>query len=265
MEDSFNTIKYDKEENIGIITLNRPERLNAISLEMRQEIGTLLRKISQDEQVRVVILTGGGKCFCAGVDLKESPGMLDLVLENILYRIVNRKTIIHCLIEDFEKPVIAAVSGIALGGGCELALACDFRIASESAKFGLPEINLGGLPAGGGTQRLPRLIGVAKAKEMIMTGDSIDSREAYRIGLVNRVVPVDSLLEEAKKIAGRISEKAPLAMKMAKIAINKGIQMDLNSGLDYEAQCVTVLYKTEDRREAINAFKEKRKPLFKGR
>lgn len=191
--------------------------------------------------------------------------MLDLVSENILYRIVNRKTIIHCLIEDFEKPVIAAVSGIALGGGCELALACDFRIASESAKFGLPEINLGGLPAGGGTQRLPRLIGVAKAKEMIMTGDSIDGREAYRIGLVNRVVPVDSLLEEAKKIAGRISEKAPLAMKMAKIAINKGIQMDLNSGLDYEAQCVTVLYKTEDRREAINAFKEKRKPLFKGR
>lgn len=261
----MNTIKYDKEETIGIITLNRPERLNAISLEMRQEIAALLQEISRDDQIRVVILTGGDKCFCPGVDLKETPGMMDLVSENILYRIVNRKTIIHCLIEDFEKPVIAAVSGIALGGGCELALACDLRIASESAKFGLPEINLGGLPAGGGTQRLPRLIGVAKAKEMIMTGDPIDAQEAYRIGLVNKVVPVVSLLEEAKKIARRISEKAPLTMKMAKIAINKGMQLDLGSALDYEAQCVTVLYKTEDRKEAINAFKEKRKPLFKGR
>lgn len=261
----FETILFQKEENTGVLKLNRPEQMNAISLKMRAEIEEALKEASQDDEVRVLILTGGETVFCSGADIKEKPGIIQLLDENKLYRILTRRKIVHTLIEEFEKPVIAAVSGLALGGGCELALACDLRVASETAKFGLTEINFGTLPSGGGTQRLPRLIGMTKAKEMIYTGEMIDAQEAYRIGLVNRVVKVESLMEESQKIARKIAEKSPLAIKMAKFAINKGIQMDLNSGLDYEAQCVTVLHSTEDRKEALKAFAEKRKPVFKGR
>lgn len=205
----FETILFHKEENIGVLQLNRPEQMNAISLQMRAEIEQALEEASQDNEIRVLILTGGDKVFCSGADIKERPGIIQKLDENKMYRILTRRKIVHTLIEDFEKPVIAAVSGLALGGGCELALASDLRIASETAKFGLTEINFGTLPSGGGTQRLPRLIGVARAKEMIYTAEIVNAQEAYRIGLVNRVVTVESLMEESKNLAKKIAEKSP--------------------------------------------------------
>lgn len=261
----FETILFHKDGHIGILELHRPDKMNAISLQMRSEIEALLDEMTRDDTIRVLILTGGPKVFCAGADIKEKPGIIQRLDENKLYRILTRRKIVHSLIEEFEKPVIAAVSGLALGGGFELALAADLRIASETAKFGLTEINFGTLPSGGGTQRLPRLIGTARAKEMIYTAETIDAQEAYRIGLVNRVVSSDALMDEAKNLAEKIAGKSPLAVKLAKFAINKGMQMDLNSGLDYEAQCVTVLHGTEDRKEALKAFAEKRTPVFKGK
>jgi enoyl-CoA hydratase len=168
-------------------------------------------------------------------------------------------------IAEFPKPVVAAVNGAAVGGGCELCLACDLRIASEKAKFGLPEVRIGVMPAGGGTQRLPRLIGVARAKELLLTGDIIDAQEAYRLGLVNRVVPPDKLMEEARVLVGRIANNPPLSVRFIKRAVNVGMQLDLHSGVDYETQCAAVLIETEDRVEGFKAFVEKRKPQFKGR
>jgi enoyl-CoA hydratase len=259
----FETILFYKDGHTGVLQLNRPEQMNAISLRMRSEIEQVLEEASIDSEIRALILTGGEKVFCSGADIKEKPGIIQKLDENKMYRILTRRKIVHSLIEEFEKPVIAAVSGLALGGGCELALACDLRIASESAKFGLTEINFGTLPSGGGTQRLPRLVGMARAKEMIYTAVVIDAKEAYTIGLVNRVVKIESLMAEAQVLAKKIAEKSPLAIKMAKFAINKGMQVDLNSGLDYEAQCVTVLHSTEDRKEALKAFADKRKPIFK--
>jgi enoyl-CoA hydratase len=171
----------------------------------------------------------------------------------------------YCKIEDFEKPVIAAISGVAVGGGCELAMVCDLRIASETARFGLPEVKIGVMPAAGGTQRLPRLIGVTRAKELLYTGEFIDAEEARRIGLVNKVVPVDQLMTEAKALAKKIAEKPPLSVKYLKRAVNVGIQLDLSSALDYEAQIAAMLTCSEDRKEGFRAFVEKRKPVFKGR
>lgn len=259
----FEAVLFYKDEHIGVLQLNRPNQMNAISLQMRAEIEQVLEEVSRDVEIRALILTGGEKVFCSGADIKEKPGIIQKLDDNKMYRVLTRRKIVHSLIEEFEKPVVAAVSGLALGGGCELALACDLRIASETARFGLTEINFGTLPSGGGTQRLPRLVGMAKAKEMIYTAMVIDAAEAYRIGLVNRVVKTKSLMVEAQALARKITEKSPLAVKMAKFAINKGMQMDLNSGLDYEAQCVTVLHSTEDRKEALKAFAEKRKPIFK--
>jgi enoyl-CoA hydratase len=261
----FETIIFQKEGNIGIVQLNRPQQLNAISMRMRAEMEEALEVFAHDEQIRVIILTGGEEAFSSGADVKEKNGIIQRLNENKLYRILTRRKIIHSLIEEFEMPVIAAISGLAVGGGLELALACDIRIASETARFGATEINFGTLPSGGGTQRLPRLIGVDRAKEMIYTGALIDAQEALRIGLATRVVKVATLMPEAKALAGKIAEKSPLAVKMAKFAINKGMQMELTAGLDYEAQCVTVLHTTEDRKEALQAFAEKRKPLFKGK
>jgi len=167
--------------------------------------------------------------------------------------------------EDLEKPVIAAVSGLALGGGCELAMACDLRIATENAVFGQPEIRIGVIPGAGGTQRLPRLVGVTKAKELLYTGDSIDANEAYRIGLVNKVVPVASLMDEAMKMASKIARQPGVALRMTKFAVNSGMNMDIKSAMSYEARCFEILFSTEDQKEGVKAFIEKRRPAFKDR
>jgi enoyl-CoA hydratase len=261
----FETIMFRKEDNIGILQLNRPKQLNAISMQMRADIEEALDFSVRDGEIKVIILTGGTECFCSGADVREKNGIIQRLNENKMYRILNRRKIIHSIIEEFDMPVIAAISGLAVGGGLELALACDIRIASDTARFGATEIKFGTLPSGGGTQRLPRVIGMDRAKEMIFTGSLIDVQEALRIGLVSRVVKGAILMTEAKTLADKIAEMPPLAVKMAKFAINKGMQMDINSALDYEAQCVSVLHATEDRQEALQAFAEKRKPVFKGK
>lgn len=260
---SYETLLYEKEEGIGIVTLNRPDRLNALSFKLREELQHVFEQMEQDEEVKVVILTGGQKAFSAGADIKERAGLQSTQPQ--VYFTQQKTHRFYSMIENFEKPVIAAVSGVAVGGGCELSLVCDLRIASETARFGVPEVKIGVIPAAGGTQRLPRIIGITRAKELLYTGDFIDAREAHQLGLVNRVVPVESLLEEAKSLAKKIAANPPLSVKFAKRAVNAGMQMDLASGLDYEAHCAALLAVSEDRIEGFKAFTEKRKPVFKGK
>ena len=261
----YETIVVKRERGILLIRLNRPEKKNALSMKMREELNEILDMASEDQEIRVLILTGGEENFCVGADVKEPEGISRVIKENPIYRIIHRKGIIHSKIENLPKPTIAAVSGLALGAGLEMALACDLRIASDTAMFGSPEIKLGGLPVGGGTQRLPRIVGLTKAKEMILTGESIDAREAYRVGLVNKVVLVNQLMAEAMRIGGILIDRPPLALTLGKHAIDTGFQMDIDSALDYEASLASILYKTEDREEGIRAFSEKRKPIFKGK
>ncbi len=261
----YETITWEKKVGILVIRLNRPEKKNALSMKMRKELNEILDMASKDKEIRVVIVTGGEENFCVGADVKEPEGISNVIKENPIYRIIYRRDIIHSKIENLPKPTIAAVSGFALGGGLEMALVCDIRIASDTAMFGFPEIKLGGLPVGGGTQRLSRIIGIAKAKEMILTGESIDAQEAYRVGLVNKVVPVNQLMVEAMRIGSILAERPPLALTLGKYVIDTGFQMDIDSALDYEASLATVLYKTEDGEEGIRAFSEKRKPIFKGK
>jgi enoyl-CoA hydratase len=260
---SHETLIYEKQEGVGIVTLNRPDRLNALSFKLKDELSALLGEMEKDDEVRVVILTGGEKAFSAGADIKERSQVQ--LSQSEFYFAQRRSQELYNQIEAFQKPVIAAVSGVAVGGGCELALACDLRIASDTARFGFPEVKLGVIPAAGGTQRLPRLIGATRAKEIIFTGDPVDAQEAFRMGLVSKVVPVDRLLEEAKTLALRLAQNPPLSIKYAKRAINVGIQLDMASALDYEVHCAAILYASEDRKEGMRAFVEKRKPVFKGK
>lgn len=262
---SYETILYEKEEGIGVVTLNRPESLNALNRKLMQELGAVLDEIEGDEEVKVVILTGGLKAFSAGADIKERASSGKPVSQTQVYFYQQKAHRFFNRIEDFEKPTIAAVSGIAVGGGCELSLVCDLRIASETARFGLPEVKLGVIPAAGGTQRLPRIIGITKAKELLYTGDFIDANESYRLGLVNKVVPADKLMEEAKAMAKKLANNPPLPVKFAKRCVNAGMQLNLASALDYEAHCAALLVMSEDRIEGFKAFAEKRKPVYKGR
>ena len=262
---SYEKIRYEKEEGIGIVTLNRPDRLNALSFQMKDELSAVFDEIEKDDEVRVVILTGGKKAFSSGADIKERTSDKRAGSQYEYYFMQKKSHEFYSKIENFEKPVIAAISGVAVGGGCELSMVCDLRIASDSARFGVPEVKIGIIPAAGGTQRLPRLIGVTKAKELLFTGDFIDAQEAYRLGLVNRVVPVDDLMDEAKALAGKLLSNPPLSIKFAKRAVNTGMQLDLASALDYETYCAAMLAFSEDRQEGFKAFVEKRKPLFKGR
>jgi enoyl-CoA hydratase len=229
---------------------------------MRVEIRKALEDSAADPAVRVVILTGAGRAFCAGADIKEiceirSPMEAHLFVTSV-QRVFNK-------IERLDKPVIAAVSGLALGGGCELALACDLRIAAENATFGQPEIKIGVIPGAGGTQRLPRLVGLGRAKELLFTGDTIDAQEAYRIGLINKVVPVEALMSETKKMALKLTKQPPLALKTTKTVVNEGINMNIQSALALEARGFEILFSTEDQKEGMKAFVEKRKPIFKGK
>ena len=256
---TYETIIYEKEGGVGIITLNRPERLNAINYQLVMDLIAIVTEMEQDEALRAVIITGAGRGFCAGADIKE------LADPNARRLPVGGRYTFFNKLEDLLKPVIAAINGPCNGGGLELALCCDFRIASEAATFGLGEVKLGVIPAGGGTARLPRLIGPGRAKEFLYFGNRIDGQEAYNIGLVNKVVPADKLMDEAKAWASELVERPPLSLRMLKNCVNVGMQMDLLGAIDYEAKCAAVLMNTEDMMEGMRAFVEKRKPEFKGR
>jgi enoyl-CoA hydratase len=258
----YQTILYEKSEAIATITLNRPQSMNALNSRVFAELVHVLSEIEGDDEVKVAILAGSEKFFAAGADITEI-GKIATPVE--AHRFLKDAQAAFNNIEDMAKPVIAAISGLALGGGCELVLACDLRIAAENAMFGQPEIKIGVIPGGGGTQRLPRIIGVTKAKELLYTGDFIDAQEAHRIGLVNKVVSVASLMEEAKKMALKIARQPGIALKMTKLAVNGGLNMDIKSAMAYEARCFEILFSTEDQKEGMRAFVEKRKPNFKNR
>jgi enoyl-CoA hydratase len=258
----YTNLLFEKDNGIGIITINRLQSLNALNTTTLCELGALCDALSTDDSVRVVIITGAGnKSFVAGADINA---MLPLTaMKGRAYGKIGQ-SVFH-KIEHLPQPVIAAVNGFALGGGCELALACDIRIVAEKAKFGQPEVSLGITPGFGGTQRLPRLIGMGRAKELIYTGEIIDVAEAYRIGLVNKVVPLELLMETAMNLARKIMAKASIAVQLSKVAINQGLNMDLASGIAYEAEVFGLCFATEDQTEGMTAFLEKRKPIFTGK
>ena len=256
---SYETLLVEKDDGVCIITLNRPDRLNAINYQLATDLDKVLTEIEEDDEARTVILTGAGRGFCAGADIK------DMADPNAKPLPIGKRYTFFNKLEDLEKPVIAAINGPCNGGGLEIALCCDFRIASEAANLGLGEVKLGVIPAGGGTARLPRLIGPGRAKEFLYFGNRIDGKEAYDIGLVNRVVTPDELMPEAKRWAAELAERPPLSLKMLKYCVNLGMQMDLLGAIDYEGRCAAVLRNTEDHKEGVTAFVEKRKPVFKGK
>jgi enoyl-CoA hydratase len=250
-----------KRDRIAILTINRPDKLNALNTATRQELSHVLDQLQQDPEVRVVILTGAGeKAFVAGADINEFEGRTA-----VQQREVMKTRNIFLSAEEFSKPLIAMINGFCLGGGCELALSCDLRIASEKARFGQPEINLGIIPGGGGTQRLTRLVGEGRAMQMILTGEMIGAEEAYRIGLVNEVHPADQLLDRTLDLAQRIAEKSPVALAMAKAAVKAAARTTLREGLDQEIDLFAICFSSEDKEEGVRAFLEKRKPNFQGR
>jgi enoyl-CoA hydratase/carnithine racemase len=251
----------ERRDGIALITLNRPEVMNALSFDMLRSLKERMEVCHFDSDVRVVIITGAGKGFCSGADLKERATYSEGKVREFIFTIRNLFTFIELL----NKPVIAAVNGVALGGGTELALACDIRIASESATMGLTETRLAIIPGAGGTQRLPRLVGKGKAKELIFTGRRVDAREAQAIGLVNSVCPAERLLDDCFSMAAQICEAGPIAVQQAKYAINYGMETDLHTGLAIESNAYWVTIPSEDRLEGLTAFREKRKPIYKGK
>ncbi|MCJ7605344.1 MAG: enoyl-CoA hydratase-related protein [Dehalococcoidales bacterium] len=259
---TYKTLLYEKADGIATVTLNRPEALNALNSTVYTELYDMFEAIENDEEVRVVILTGSGdKAFAAGSDVVEMQNMNTLEIQKFVAKIRKASDRIYTL----SKPTIAAINGYCLGGGCELSMCCDLRIASEKARFGQPEINLGLIPGASGTQRLPRLIGAARAKEMIFLGDMIKADVALEFGLVNKVVPVESLRDEAMAWAKKLASKSLPVLTMAKKAIDTGADTDIASGLNMEARCVALCFATEDRREGMAAFLEKREAVFKNK
>lgn len=249
-------ILFEKREHIGLITVCRPKALNALNSKTLVELNETLEIISADRDIYCIVITGSGeKAFVAGADISEMKDMSVFEARNfgLLGNMVFRK------IETLKIPVIAAVNGFALGGGCELALSCDIRIASENAKFGQPEVGLGITPGFGGTQRLARTVGTAKAKEMIYTGTNINAEEAYRVGLVNRVVPSDKLMDEVFSIANKIAANGPIAVQLCKSAINRGIQTDIDTAVTYESEVFAQCFSSQDQKDAMGAFLEKKK------
>lgn len=259
---TYECIQFEVKEKIAYLTINRPQVLNALNWQTMQEIHDVFQNSQKDSQVAGIILTGAGKkSFAAGADIKEiarndpvGAKEFSHASQEILY-----------LIEYFRKPVIAAVNGFCLGGGCELAMACHMRLASENSRFGLPEVNLGLIPGNGGTQRLPRLVGKGRALELILTGNMIDAQEAYRIGLVNKVVSSEKLVAAAEETLRTIFTKGPVAVKLALEAVNEGMELSLPQGVQHETNLFGLCFSTEDMKEGTQAFVEKRKPEFKGK
>jgi enoyl-CoA hydratase/carnithine racemase len=258
---SYETILLERKEGIGYLTLNRPKVFNAINEQMIREARKAIEELDRDLTIRTVIITGAGRAFQSGADIEELSRMTPLQILRWNQGVVEN----FDALEKMRPPVIAAINGYALGGGLELALACTIRVASEAARMGLPEVKIGILPGAGGTQRLPRLIGKGLAAEMILTGEMIDAKEAYRIGLVNRVVSAERLMATAEEIARKILSNAPVAVALAKDAIEVGKNLPLDGAIQYaQKNCVTC-FSTEDMKEGTAAFLEKRDPQFKGR
>lgn len=255
----FTNLLLKKDNKIGILSINRPEALNALNTAVLDELDKAIDMINKDDEIYVLILTGEGRAFVAGADIKEMKDMNSMAARDFAEKGMR----IFRKIELMEKPVIAAVNGFALGGGCELCMCCDIRIASENAKFGQPEVGLGITPGFAGTQRLPRLVGLGKAKELVFTGVTIDANEALRIGLVNKVVAADKLMEEAMEMANTIVKKSQLAVRYAKTAINRGIETDIETGMAIEKDLFGLCFATEDQKEGMLAFLEKRQPDYK--
>ena len=255
----YENILVESEPPIGIVRLNRPKVYNALSFAVLKELVDAFESFDKDERIRVTVLTGNDDAFSAGADIKELSDAtpVDLILRN-QFALWDR-------LKKTAKPIIGAISGYALGGGCELAMNCDMIIASETAKFGQPEINIGIMPGAGGTQRLSRTVGKYKAMEMILTGQPITAREAEKRGLVNRVVPIEAYFDEAKKLAQQIAQKGPVSVRMAKEAVLKAFDASLEEGLQFERRNFYLLFSTQDMKEGMTAFTEKRSPHFKGR
>jgi enoyl-CoA hydratase len=257
----FETIKYEASDGIATITINRPDVLNALNLQVLSELLAAIGEASAEEQVEVVILTGAGRAFVAGADIAQ---MLEFGTRQGL-AFGDQGHAVMAALETMDKPAIAAVNGFALGGGTELALGCDFIYASTKAKFGQPEVNLGIIPGFGGTQRLARSVGLNKARELIYTGEIIDAEEARRIGLVAEVFELDGFLDRVRERAALVMSKGPVAVSTAKRVMNKGVDLSLDAALELEKQAFSALFGTEDQSEGMAAFVEKRKAEFKGR
>lgn len=256
---SYEYVLSERDGPVGVVTINRPRQLNALSSAVLAELVDALESHDRDDAVRAIVLTGGTQVFAAGADLKE------FATKSAVEMMAGNRVAYFDRVRTIGKPVIAAVSGYALGGGCELALLCDMVVASETARFGQPEINVGLMPGAGGTQRLARTVGKAKAMELVLTGAPIDAQTAERLGLVNRVVAPEQVVEEAKALGRLLAEKPPLSVKLAKQAVLKAFEMPLGEAVDYERKLFYFLFATEDAREGIGAFMEKRTPTFQGR
>ena len=260
---SFENIIYGKEKGIARITINRPEKRNALNQAVRLELQQALRDIEEDDNIRVAIVTGAGdKAFIGGADITELKEMTPIACEARASTLGQQ---LYTDIENLRVPVIAMINGFCLGGGCEIAMCCDIRVASENARLGQPEINIGIFPGGGGTQRLPRLVGWGKAKELLYTGRIIDAAEAERIGLVDKVVPPDELESTVTELAETIASKSPVIIRLLKKAITRGMYSNLPDGLAYDKSTFSLCFATEDHYEGITAFLEKRQPEFKGK
>lgn len=248
-------VEVTKQGNVGIVTMNRPEALNALSSAVFADLTAALDQVEQDDDVYVVIITGAGRAFVAGADIGEMANMN--VEEGLAFSELGNSLLMR--VDMFPKPTIAAVNGFALGGGCELSLACDIRIASEKAKFGQPEVGLGIIPGFGGTQRMARIIGTGAAMELIYTAETIDAKRAEAIGMVNHVVAPDELMDFALNLANKIAANAQVAIRTSKMAIRRGIDCDISTAVTYEALAFATCFGTEDQKDAMKAFVEKRK------
>jgi enoyl-CoA hydratase len=258
---NYETITVEKRAAVAILTINRPDKLNALNSKVHEEGVRALDELRNDDEVRVLVITGAGeKSFIAGADIGEFADRTPVTQRNTFHE----RTLFN-VIDGFPKPVIAMVNGFCLGGGNELALACDLRVCSPNAKFSQPEINLGLMPGGGGTQRLTRLIGEGRSMEVMLTGDMIDAETAYKFGLVNHVYDADELEAKTMELANKIAEKAPIALQLCKEAVKFASRSNLDEGLRREVDLFAICFSTEDKKEGVAAFLEKRKPVFKGK
>lgn len=259
---SYKYWKFDVEDGVATLTIDRPKTLNALDIPSLLEMEDAIQRVVRDGSIKVLVITGAGdKAFIAGGDIADLNSRHAIKHRYEFAAVIHR---VFNMVAEMEKPTIAAINGYALGGGTELLCACDLRIASDNAKFGVPEINLGIFPGGGGSQRLTRQIPLCKAKELLFTGDMITAEEAQRIGLINRVVPKERLAEAVKELANKLAAKAPVALGLLKSVINRGLEAPISTGLALEREMISLALDTKDAHEGLSAFLEKRKPVFKG-